>query len=147
MFAPEARPFSATIEKIFLDYFKSQRIPNEPTDFDGRSDYGPFIAAGIPAGGLFTGAEGLKTPEQAAIFGGTAGEQYDRCYHLGCDNFFNNSNRALDHELRRRRARADHARADEDPGPRPPRLRPRRCSAGRPAPRHELPGAGAARRQ
>ena len=30
-FAPEARPFSATIEKIFLDYFKSQRIPNAPT--------------------------------------------------------------------------------------------------------------------
>ena len=91
VFAPEARPFSATIEKIFLDYFKDQRIPNEPTDFDGRSDYGPFIAAGIPAGGLFTGAEGIKTPEQAAIFGGTVGEQFDPCYHLGCDNFFNNS--------------------------------------------------------
>ena len=51
---------------------------------------------GIPAGGLFTGAEGIKTPAQAALFGGTAGEQYDPCYHLGCDNFFNNSNRALD---------------------------------------------------
>ena len=75
----EARPFSATIEQIFLDYFRSQRIPNLQTDFDGRSDYGPFIAAGIPAGGLFTGAEGIKTPEQAAIFGGTAGEQYDPC--------------------------------------------------------------------
>jgi Zn-dependent M28 family amino/carboxypeptidase len=96
VFALEARPFSATIEKIFLDYFRAQRIPNLPTDFDGRSDYGPFIAAGIPAGGLFTGAEGLKTPEQAAIFGGTAGEQYDPCYHLGCDDFFNNSNTALD---------------------------------------------------
>jgi Zn-dependent M28 family amino/carboxypeptidase len=70
--------------------------PDAPTDFDGRSDYGPFIAAGIPAGGLFTGAEGLKTPEQAALFGGTAGEPFDPCYHLGCDNFFNNSNRALD---------------------------------------------------
>ncbi|WP_053226977.1 M28 family metallopeptidase [Solirubrobacter soli] len=95
-FAPAARPFSATIEKIFLDYFKAQRLPNEPTAFDGRSDYGPFIAAGIPAGGLFTGAEGLKTPEQAAIFGGVAGEQYDGCYHLGCDDFFNLSNKALD---------------------------------------------------
>jgi Zn-dependent M28 family amino/carboxypeptidase len=97
-FAPEARPFSATIETIFLDYFKSQRIQTAPTDFDGRSDYGPFIAAGagIPAGGLFTGAEGVKTPEQAAIFGGTAGLEFDPCYHQGCDNFFNNSNRALD---------------------------------------------------
>jgi Peptidase family M28/PA domain len=96
VFRPEARPFSATIEEIFLDYFDRQDIPNEPTDFDGRSDYGPFIAAGVPAGGLFTGAEGVKTPQQAAIFGGTAGEQYDPCYHLGCDDFFNNSNRALD---------------------------------------------------
>ena len=97
-FAPEARPFSATIEQIFLDYFRSQRLPNEPTAFDGRSDYGPFIAAGagIPAGGLFTGAEVVKTPQQAAIFGGTAGDPFDPCYHLGCDDFFNNSNRALD---------------------------------------------------
>ena len=95
-FAPAARPFSATIEKIFLDYYRSRRIANLPTEFDGRSDYGPFIAAGIPAGGLFTGAEGIKTPEQAAVFGGTAGEQYDGCYHLGCDDFFNLSNRALD---------------------------------------------------
>lgn len=96
VFHPAARPFSATIEKLFLDYFAAQRIPNLPTDFDGRSDYGPFIANGIPAGGLFTGAEGIKTPEQAALFGGTAGEQYDPCYHLGCDNVFNNSNKALD---------------------------------------------------
>ena len=96
VFAPAARPFSATIEKIFLDYFKANRIPNRPTDFDGRSDYGPFIANGIPAGGLFTGAEGIKTPEEAALFGGVAGEQYDGCYHLGCDDFFNLSNKALD---------------------------------------------------
>jgi Zn-dependent M28 family amino/carboxypeptidase len=66
------------------------------TDFDGRSDYGPFIAAGVPAGGLFTGAEGIKTPEQAEVFGGTAGEQYDPCYHLGCDDLGNLSTRALD---------------------------------------------------
>jgi hypothetical protein len=95
-FAPAARPFSATIEKIFLDYFKANHIPNRPTAFDGRSDYGPFIAAGIPAGGLFTGAEEIKTPAEAAIYGGVAGEQYDQCYHLGCDDFFNLSNRALD---------------------------------------------------
>jgi hypothetical protein len=46
VFAPAARPFSATIEQLFLDYYASQHIPNEPTAFDGRSDYGPFIAAG-----------------------------------------------------------------------------------------------------
>ena len=95
-FAPEARPFSATIEGIFLDYFESKGLPTLPTDFDGRSDYGPFIAAGVPAGGLFTGAEGEKTAEQAAVFGGTAGEWYDPCYHLGCDDLSNLSNTALD---------------------------------------------------
>jgi hypothetical protein len=51
---------------------------------------------GIPAGGLFTGAEGIKTDEQAATFGGTAGEQYDPCYHLSCDTTKNLSLTALD---------------------------------------------------
>ena len=96
VFAPAARPYSATIERIFLNYFQARRIPTLPTDFDGRSDYGPFIAAGIPAGGLFTGAESIKTPAHAAIFGGTAGAPYDRCYHLGCDGVRNLSRRALD---------------------------------------------------
>ena len=71
-------------------------LPFKGTDFDGRSDYGPFIAVGIPSGGLFTGAEGIKTPEEAAIWGGTAGDQYDPCYHLACDTFDNISLFALD---------------------------------------------------
>lgn len=87
---------SANIEQVFLDYFAGQGLPVEPTAFDGRSDYGPFIAVGIPAGGLFTGAEGIKTDEQAAIYGGTAGIAYDPCYHLVCDTYDNNSDEALD---------------------------------------------------
>lgn len=76
---------SGQIEQIFLDYFKAQGLATAPTAFDGRSDYGPFIAEGVPAGGLFTGAEGVKTEEQAAIFGGTAGVPFDKCYHQACD--------------------------------------------------------------
>ena len=87
---------SANIERVFLDYFASQGLPTEPTAFDGRSDYGPFIAVGIPAGGLFTGAEGIKTAEQAAIYGGTAGIAYDSCYHQLCDTIDNLSRTALD---------------------------------------------------
>jgi Zn-dependent M28 family amino/carboxypeptidase len=87
---------SAEIEALFNDYFRSQGLAFAPTEFSGRSDYGPFLCAGIPAGGLFTGAEELKTPEQAAIFGGTAGEQLDPCYHLGCDNIFNLSHRGFE---------------------------------------------------
>ena len=87
---------SAVVEDVFLDYFAEQGLPVEATAFDGRSDYGPFIEAGIPAGGLFTGAEEIKTPEQAAVYGGTAGEQLDPCYHLACDTFDNISLEALD---------------------------------------------------
>jgi Zn-dependent M28 family amino/carboxypeptidase len=87
---------SKNIEQVFLDYFAEQNLPTEPTAFDGRSDYGPFIAVGIPAGGLFTGAEGIKTDEQAAIYSGTAGDQYDPCYHLACDTFDNVSLVALE---------------------------------------------------
>lgn len=87
---------SGNIERIFLDYFTGQGLPVEATAFDGRSDYGPFIAVGIPAGGLFTGAEDIKTAEQAAVYGGTAGVPYDPCYHQACDTYANNSDEALD---------------------------------------------------
>ncbi len=76
---------SAQIEKIFNDYFAAQGLATAPTAFDGRSDYRAFIQNGIPAGGLFTGAEVIKTAAQAAIYGGAAGEQYDPCYHAFCD--------------------------------------------------------------
>jgi Zn-dependent M28 family amino/carboxypeptidase len=82
-----APPGSDVIEQEFLDYFESQDLPTAPTAFDGRSDYGPFIAQGIPAGGLFSGAEVEKTPEQVDVFGGVAGEQYDPCYHEVCDTY------------------------------------------------------------
>jgi Zn-dependent M28 family amino/carboxypeptidase len=87
---------SKAIEQIFLDYFAQQGLKTEPTAFDGRSDYGPFIDVGIPAGGLFTGAEGIKTAAQAAVYGGTAGLAYDPCYHQACDTYANNNDTALD---------------------------------------------------
>jgi Zn-dependent M28 family amino/carboxypeptidase len=89
---------SDTIEQVFLDYFADQGLASEPTPFDGRSDYGPFIAEGIDiaAGGLFSGAEDIKTPEQAAKFGGTAGAAFDPCYHEPCDTIKNVSKQALD---------------------------------------------------
>ncbi len=37
----------------------------------------------------------LKTPEQAAIYGGTAGVPYDPCYHEACDDINNLSTKAL----------------------------------------------------
>jgi Zn-dependent M28 family amino/carboxypeptidase len=84
---PEGPTGSGFIEDVFVDYFASQGLFNEPTAFDGRSDYGPFIAEGIPAGGLFTGAEQPKTAAQVSQYGGIVGAQLDPCYHAACDTF------------------------------------------------------------
>lgn len=86
---------SDQIEALFNNYFAGQGLATDPTAFDGRSDYGPFIDAGIPAGGLFSGAEGEKTAAQAATYGGTAGEPYDSCYHQACDDINNLNPKAL----------------------------------------------------
>ncbi len=87
---------SADIEKLFEAFYAARGLPFKGTDLSGRSDYGPFIEVGIPAGGLFTGAEGIKTAAEAATWGGTSGAQYDPCYHLACDTLGNVSLQALD---------------------------------------------------
>ncbi len=93
---PVGPPGSGAIEALLTGFYSARGLASEPTSFDGRSDYGPFIAVGIPAGGLFTGAEGIKTAAQVAVYGGTAGAQYDPCYHLACDTFANVSLEVLD---------------------------------------------------
>ncbi len=79
---------SEALEDLFEIYFTWQGIPYEDTQFSGRSDYQAFINNGIPASGLFTGAEVPKTDAQVAIWGGVAGAQYDPCYHLACDSAY-----------------------------------------------------------
>ena len=68
----------------------------ETIPFDGRSDYDAFTAAGIPAGGIFAGAEVEKLPEQVPLYGGTAGVAFDPCYHQLCDTLSNISEQGLD---------------------------------------------------
>jgi Zn-dependent M28 family amino/carboxypeptidase len=87
---------SATVERVLVEGLAAAGVTAAGTDFTGRSDYGPFIAHGIPAGGLFTGAEGIKSPEEAQMWGGTAGEAYDRCYHQACDRLDTIDRTALD---------------------------------------------------
>jgi len=88
-------PGSTAIEDLYESYYTLIGEPYDDAEFSGRSDYQAFIEAGIPSGGLFTGAEVVKTPAQAAIWGGTAGEQFDPCYHEVCDTFSNDSDHAL----------------------------------------------------
>ena len=86
---------SEAIERVFQKYFQHQGLATIQTPFDGRSDYGPFIDVGIPAGGLFTGAEDVKSTDEADLFGGTAGEAYDSCYHEACDTLGNVNRKVL----------------------------------------------------
>jgi Zn-dependent M28 family amino/carboxypeptidase len=89
-------PGSATIERVLLEGLAAAGVTAAGTDFSGNSDYGPFIEAGIPSGGLFTGAGGLKTPEEAQRYGGTAGAPHDPCYHQACDRLDTIDRTALD---------------------------------------------------
>ena len=111
---------SAEIESVFVEFLASKGLQSEPTAFSGRSDYGPFIAVGIPAGGLFSGAEVPKTAAQAAIYGGTAGIAYDPCYHLACDTYDNNSNEVLG-QFAQAAAHAVSYFAEREQGPSTPR--------------------------
>lgn len=80
---------SAQIEALFQDYYTTNNKPFNATAFDGRSDYGPFLDVGIPAGGIFTGAETPKTPAGQDIWGGVEDLAYDENYHQAGDNIFN----------------------------------------------------------
>jgi hypothetical protein len=83
------------ITTLFTRYFAGRGMSVDRLGFDGRSDYAAFRRAGIAVGGVFSGAEKLKTPGQARRYGGTAGRPYDPCYHQGCDTVDNINNTAL----------------------------------------------------
>jgi Zn-dependent M28 family amino/carboxypeptidase len=86
---------STAIEDLFESYYTMVGEPYDDTAFDGRSDYQAFIDNDIPSGGLFTGAEVPKTEDQAIIWGGFTGEQFDPCYHEACDTLGNYDRHAL----------------------------------------------------
>lgn len=79
--SPRVPEGSAGIERTLAAYLDDAGKPAEDTSFDGRSDYDGFTLAGIPAGGLFSGAEEKKTPEQAQRWGGEADQPFDPNYH------------------------------------------------------------------
>ncbi|KAK0614759.1 aminopeptidase Y [Immersiella caudata] len=88
-FGLEGPAGSDVIERDFEEFFASKGVASVPTEFSGRSDYAAFIENGVPSGGLFTGAEGIMTEEEAALFGGQAGVAYDVNYHAVGDTVDN----------------------------------------------------------
>ena len=51
---------SGFVEQVHTDWFDAQGQVHEPIPFDGRSDYVGFTDEGIPAGGIFSGAEAAQ---------------------------------------------------------------------------------------
>jgi Zn-dependent M28 family amino/carboxypeptidase len=83
--APRVPEGSAGIERTLVAYLKGVGKPPQDYSFDGRSDYDGFAQAGIPAGGLFSGAEDKMTADQAKLWGGDANQPFDPNYHKPTD--------------------------------------------------------------
>lgn len=83
--APRVPEGSAGIERTLVAYLIIAGKTAEDTSFDGRSDYDGFTKAGIPSGGLFSGAEDSKSAEQARLWGGQADVPFDPNYHKPSD--------------------------------------------------------------
>ncbi|KAF3986356.1 hypothetical protein FT663_04001 [Candidozyma haemuli var. vulneris] len=80
---------SGDLKDLYIKWYKEQGLNYTLIEFDGRSDYVGFIDAGIPAGGIATGAEKVKTKKGQEQFGGEAGKWFDPCYHQLCDDLSN----------------------------------------------------------
>ncbi|GAA1482132.1 M28 family metallopeptidase [Gordonia sinesedis] len=80
---------SGEIEQVLTRYLTARGVKPEVSGFDGRSDYDPFASAGIASGGADSGADKVKTPAQAAKWGGQAGLTFDPNYHTDRDTYAN----------------------------------------------------------
>ncbi len=90
VYSGEGQPAgSVRIENAFRAYFASRGLAVEEASLGGGSDHAAFARAGIPVGGLFTGADEPKSAELARRFGGEAGRSFDSCYHKACDTVAN----------------------------------------------------------
>ena len=83
---PRVPEGSAGLERTLAAYLSDAGKMPQDTSFDGRSANDGFTLAGIPAGGLFSGAEDKMTPEQAQEWGGAAGEPFVPIFHLDTDS-------------------------------------------------------------
>ncbi|KAK1138542.1 Aminopeptidase Y [Aspergillus melleus] len=80
---------SEELRDLYTEFYEDHGVNFTYIPFDGRSDYDAFIRNGIPGGGIATGAEGVKTKDEQAMFGGVAGDWFDPCYHQICDTVDN----------------------------------------------------------
>lgn len=73
------------IHDLFAADLDAAKVPWTRVERSGGSDDAPFAHAGVPTGGLYTGANEIVTTQAAARYGRTADRPADPCYHLACD--------------------------------------------------------------
>ncbi|MCB9663636.1 MAG: M20/M25/M40 family metallo-hydrolase [Alphaproteobacteria bacterium] len=82
-------PLEAALEDALRDALARRGWPVAQAVVEGRSDHTGFTLAGVPVGGVFTGA-GLPLPDTwVERHGGEAGVAHDACYHAACDTLAN----------------------------------------------------------
>jgi aminopeptidase S len=84
-----AAPGSDLLTDAFAAAFEQAGIAWDPIDVEGDSDHGPFAAAGIPTGGVFSGGREIVTEDQAGRHGAVSGVPADPCSHAPCDTIAN----------------------------------------------------------
>jgi Zn-dependent M28 family amino/carboxypeptidase len=81
--SPHPEPYvyegDGTIQGALNEAVRAEGLDPVPVDLEGRSDHAPFEEAGIPVGGLYTGAD-EPAPD---------GQPHDDCYHRACDSIDN----------------------------------------------------------
>lgn len=88
-FPDSATAGSIAIHDLFTERLKAKGKPYMEAAFEGGSDYSSFIRAGIPTGGLHTGADDVLTVAESKIYGGLPNAVMDPCYHEPCDRVSN----------------------------------------------------------
>jgi Zn-dependent M28 family amino/carboxypeptidase len=84
--APEG---SAGIERLLAGHLSMAGVRPADIPLQRTTDYAPFLAAGVPVGGLTTGSSQRKSEVQARLWGGEAGAAFDPNYHTRGDTIDN----------------------------------------------------------
>lgn len=83
-----AAPGSEDITSAYESWLDARGEEHASVDIGGSSDHFAFNQAGIPTGGLFSGAGDSGSAAQPSASGSSA-EPPDACYHLACDTIDN----------------------------------------------------------
>lgn len=86
---------SAGIERALAGYLNSAGVRPADMPLSQFTDYYPFLAAGVPIGGLTAGSSQRKSEVQARLWGGRAGVPFDPNYRTKRDTVDNVNRDAL----------------------------------------------------